>query len=90
MPRNIDNKKCLLASTLEKYIGQIKEEFRRRFPEHPDFSSLSNPEKDDPVWFARMMVQFVNKCDRNHIQFKGNDDIEFGDTKTQPLYRDNC
>lgn len=81
MPRNPENKRCLMASTLTKYIGQIKEAIREKFPQHPNFSD------GDPDWYAGLIAAFERDCNRLHLKIKGNEDVVFGDQNCHPLYR---
>jgi hypothetical protein len=85
MPKKAENKRCVMVSTLKKYIGQAKEELRRKFPEHPDFTGLKS--NDDPSWYTGMLAAFERECNRFHMKIKGNEDIVFGDTTTHPIYR---
>lgn len=82
MPRNKSNKKCCMATTLSKYIGQLKSYLMEKFPHHPDFAN-----KQDPSWYKNLINQFERDCNRFHMNIKGNEDIVFGDTTVNPLYR---
>jgi len=82
MPRNPNNKRCCMATTLTKYIGQLKVYLMEKFPQHPDFA-----QGQDPSWYKNLINQFERDCNRFHMNIKGNEDIVFGDTTVNPLYR---
>lgn len=84
-PRNPNNTRLIMVSSLKKYIGQVKEKIKELHPTHPDFGTANG----DPSWFTSMMTAFVTECTRFHLKLKGNDDVVFGDTCVQPLYRNN-
>lgn len=83
LPKNPNNKKCISPKTMEKYIGQIKEQFKRRYPNHPEFRGR------DPDWWKQLMKSFMKAAERMRLRLQGNDDIVFGEQDAQPLYRCN-
>ena len=87
-PDQPSNKRCIKVTTLTKYIGQVKEYLRCRFPLHPDFPKGGSG-KEDPTWYKPMMDEFVRLATRFYLKMKGNEDIVFGDTRCQPIYREN-
>ena len=86
LPRNITNKKYLMCSTLEKYLGQVKELMRRKFPDHDEFQGLRVGE--DPPWWSSLLAGFTRECTRFHLTLN-EDDVVFGDTHTRAIYRTN-
>jgi hypothetical protein len=86
-PSNRENKRLCQRNTIEKYIIQIKEWIKSKFPHHPDFQS---PESNfNPSWWTELLEQFRVKCDRFHQTIKGQGDTVFGETNYQPLFRTN-
>ena len=86
-PRNPENPRYMVVSTLKKYVGQAKEHIRRLHKEHPDFANLRKNEH--PPWFTVLMSKFEDAVVRYHMRLKGQEDVIFGDKNVQPLYRNN-
>jgi hypothetical protein len=86
-PSNPENKRLCQRNSIEKYIIQIKEWVKSKFPNHPDFQSPEN--NFNPSWWNELLEHFRVRCDRYHQTIKGQGDIVFGETSYQPLFRTN-
>ena len=88
MPTNPNNKRCVVVTTLKKYVGQVKEYLRYKLRHHPDLPLPSGRQKpQDPAWWTGFLAGFEKEATRFQLKMAGNEEIEFGIQSTLPLYR---
>ena len=75
----------LTMTTLAKYIGKVKDEVRRKYPDHTDWQQLKKD--DDPSWYSPMLAGFKTMCTR--FQLTLSPDFVFGEKPIRALYADN-
>ena len=77
---NSDNFNAIVVSTKLQYAGQLKEELKRRFPQH----RLLHVSADE-TWWSQLREDFRRAARREQNMTP---EEEFGEPKKRPLYRD--
>ena len=67
-PKNPEQKRLVMHTTLAKYIGQGMVTIRHYHPQHADFEGLKSDEY--PVWYTSLLGQFKPACINYHLKLQ--------------------